>query len=589
MEKLKTVSLCMIVKNEEKFLAQCLNSVKDIIDEFIIVDTGSTDNTVSIANSFGAKVYFYTWNNNFSAARNFSLSKATKDWILLMDGDDVLDEGDKGKVINLINTSKKHGHFFNTLSVVKEDSKDYLYNLNIRLIRNTGEYEFEGAIHEQITHKFQPTDYANFTSEDIRIYHRGYIPEVSDSKKKRERNIGIIKEELKKYPNSSFHNFNLASEYFALMDMKNALIYYDKAYHNMSVTTGYATKLVLKRALCLIEMKEYDKAIDALEEGLSNFKEFTDLQFYKGYTYHKAKKYTLALKSYNKALELGEAPIECAFLNGCGSFRAYHALGDIYLDLEDYEEAILNYKKVLDYTRDNNIIYYQLGTAYKGLYSDSDKVVYELEKNFNLSDIREIFLLAAVLINIQCNEHAIGFIEKASENEASDISCILMGKALFNLNKYNESFISFSRVSYKSIYYDEAIIYLLMIKILEKANINEGEFALIKDEIVRTLMEKINMFNSDKKIEEFTFKNSYLVLSEFIKLLDILISAKEFEVFEKLLPMLNYINNEKILVELSKLYYKHGFKSLAVEEAIRSIKELGVIDEASINILYKEI
>ncbi len=84
------VSLCMIVKNEEDYLPQCLESIKDIVDEIIIVDTGSTDKTVKIAESYGAKVYYFKWNNNFSEARNESLKYATKDWILILDADDEL-------------------------------------------------------------------------------------------------------------------------------------------------------------------------------------------------------------------------------------------------------------------------------------------------------------------------------------------------------------------------------------------------------------------------------------------------------------------------------------------------------------------
>ena len=87
---MKTLSLCMITKNEEKNLSRCLDSIKDIVDEIIIVDTGSTDKTVEIAKSYGAHIYHYDWNNDFSKARNVSLQKATKDWILVLDADEVL-------------------------------------------------------------------------------------------------------------------------------------------------------------------------------------------------------------------------------------------------------------------------------------------------------------------------------------------------------------------------------------------------------------------------------------------------------------------------------------------------------------------
>src|SRR3990167_5438874 len=93
----QTLSLCMIVKNEEKYLEQCLNSVKDLVDEIIIVDTGSTDKTKEIWKKFDfahkIKFFDFKWIDDFSAARNESLKHAAKDWILVLDADEVLDKG----------------------------------------------------------------------------------------------------------------------------------------------------------------------------------------------------------------------------------------------------------------------------------------------------------------------------------------------------------------------------------------------------------------------------------------------------------------------------------------------------------------
>ena len=84
------ISACMMVKNEEEMLPRCLNSIKHLIDELIVVDTGSTDKTIEIAESFGAKIYHHPWENNFSKHRNQSLGYATGDWILLVDADEEL-------------------------------------------------------------------------------------------------------------------------------------------------------------------------------------------------------------------------------------------------------------------------------------------------------------------------------------------------------------------------------------------------------------------------------------------------------------------------------------------------------------------
>mgnify|MGYP003276601355 CR=1 FL=1 len=96
-----TISLCMIVKNEEKVLKRCLDSLSDIMDEIIIVDTGSTDKTKEIAHLYTDKVYDYEWSDDFSAARNYSFSKATMDYIYVADADEVIDDKNRERFIQL--------------------------------------------------------------------------------------------------------------------------------------------------------------------------------------------------------------------------------------------------------------------------------------------------------------------------------------------------------------------------------------------------------------------------------------------------------------------------------------------------------
>lgn len=106
------ISLCMIVKNEEENLGRCLDSVKDIVDEIIIVDTGSKDNTVKVAKQFGANVLFYQWNDDFAAARNFSISMAKHDWIFILDADEELEPINDEQLQKLTQNTRVEGYFF---------------------------------------------------------------------------------------------------------------------------------------------------------------------------------------------------------------------------------------------------------------------------------------------------------------------------------------------------------------------------------------------------------------------------------------------------------------------------------------------
>ena len=90
------ISACMIAKNEEKNIARCINSYKSIVDEIVVIDTGSTDRTIEIAQDLGAVVYNYRWNNDFAAAKNYALSKVNGDWAIVLDADEYFEQAQVG-------------------------------------------------------------------------------------------------------------------------------------------------------------------------------------------------------------------------------------------------------------------------------------------------------------------------------------------------------------------------------------------------------------------------------------------------------------------------------------------------------------
>ena len=134
----------MIVKNEEQHLARCLASIKEACDEIIIVDTGSTDSTISIAQSFGARVYHRTWNNDFAAARNESLIHTNANWVLYIDADEMLVDVDASQLRSMLAHSPEVAAF----GVQVSPMIGWLPYTDFRLWRHDPAIQFVGDIHE---------------------------------------------------------------------------------------------------------------------------------------------------------------------------------------------------------------------------------------------------------------------------------------------------------------------------------------------------------------------------------------------------------------------------------------------------------
>lgn len=165
--KVITISLCMIVKNEEDALENCLSSVAEIVDEIIIVDTGSTDKTKEIAQKFTDNIYDFTWIHDFSAARNFAFSKATKDYIMWLDADDIIRKKDQKKLKELKKTLSKDvdSVMMNYhLGFDSEGQPSFSIRRN-RLVKRSRNFQWIGFVHEYLAVS------GNIFQSDIAITH----------------------------------------------------------------------------------------------------------------------------------------------------------------------------------------------------------------------------------------------------------------------------------------------------------------------------------------------------------------------------------------------------------------------------------
>ena len=181
-----SLSVCLIVKNEEKVLARCLNCAKQFADEIIVVDTGSTDKTKAIARVFTKNVYDFPWINDFSKARNFSFEKATKDYIMWLDADDVVSKENVEKINNLKKSSCPADIYFFKYEIAFDESGNPTFSyFRERIVKRELNFKWEGFVHEAIVPR------GKIERINISIEHR----KISQNPPKR--NLLIYEEKLK--------------------------------------------------------------------------------------------------------------------------------------------------------------------------------------------------------------------------------------------------------------------------------------------------------------------------------------------------------------------------------------------------------
>jgi len=212
-----SLSVCLIVKNEERVLPRCLRSVQELADEIVVVDTGSSDGTVEIAQAHGARVFHYQWHDDFAAARNYAMDQATGDWVLQIDADEEFYRPDLTHLREIIQRDDIDGvhlvlrNFFPSPATQTDESlpdpKNYPHSVNHfpRLVRNRPHIRYSGAIHEG----FRELDHVLVS--DVSIFHYGYAQEDERKNRRFERNREMTLKNVEANPDDPIARYYAAT------------------------------------------------------------------------------------------------------------------------------------------------------------------------------------------------------------------------------------------------------------------------------------------------------------------------------------------------------------------------------------------
>lgn len=340
------ISLCMIVKDEEDVISRCLSSAIELVDEIIILDTGSTDKTLDIINGFNnkkIKVSNFHWINDFSAARNKSLELATYDWVLMLDADEVLKCGSSNNLKNYINETNKKAYTIGIYNHVGKSNVSYT-NVMFRLF-NKLNMSFAGSIHEKLVYNLtEINDYGKIPDEICSIEHFGYSDDLVKRKDKGKRNIELAEIELSKNPQNAFNWYNLGAANMLDQNYDKALDCFSKV-EDLSevVNQSFLIDTFIKKSDCLLRAGKTSELINYVLEMTKNdmLSEYPDGYYFLGKAYVKENRIQEGLKAFNTAISKDNANLSYS-IYGINSFISLIEIGRIKIDLGKMEEGLID-------------------------------------------------------------------------------------------------------------------------------------------------------------------------------------------------------------------------------------------------------
>lgn len=335
-----SLSVCIICKDEEKNIRRCLESIKNIANEIIVVDTGSSDKTIEIVKEYKVTLINHRWNNDFSDARNISIKKATCDWILILDADEEMDRESGLRLLEIIkNHTEYEGLFVSLINVIenREVSKAVVF----RVFKNNFLYRFSGKIHEQILpHIYKYHSQSSILDTDIKILHYGYDLTIDEEMAKLKRNLDILLS-YKEEERDGYYYFALGNEFIMSSDFTACIKSYEKAIELTDFPKEkpiFLPYLLFNLIELLLEIGEIEDANKYFKFYIEYFNDFKELYFLGALSelalkrYYDAKKYMdkyrLVVQSnnlypsnnlegkynmieINKAIELGLFLVRC--------------------------------------------------------------------------------------------------------------------------------------------------------------------------------------------------------------------------------------------------------------------------------------
>jgi glycosyltransferase involved in cell wall biosynthesis len=344
-------SVCLIVRDSAHTLAACLASVKPWLDEIVVVDTGSTDDTIAISRQHGARVFEFPWVDDFSAARNESFRHARGEWLFWMDSDDTIDPANGRRLQALIRSSHRRENLGYVIQVhcpgphlYGEDDRTVVDH--VKLVRKLPNVQFEGRIHEQVLPSIRRLG-GEVCWTDIYVVHSGSDQTAAGRKRKQERDLRILELDLAERPEHPFVLFNLGMTY---ADMDQHLTAIDYLRRSIVVSDPGESQLRKTYALLvssLFHLGRLDDAARSCQEGLNLFPDDPELTFRRAVQAQHERRFEEARANYLRILRHEGGRHFSSIDPGILGFKARQNLAFVMQELGEIDRAEIQWRRIL--------------------------------------------------------------------------------------------------------------------------------------------------------------------------------------------------------------------------------------------------
>ncbi len=345
------LSVCIITKNEEKNMERCLQCLKPYGFEIVVTDTGSTDRTREIALQYTEKVYDFPWCNDFAAAKNFAVSKASYPYVMVIDSDEFLEKLEVDKLSQMIRQYPDKVGRICRRNVFTRNGQQQENQEWINRIFQKDKFHYEGRIHEQVT-AMNGSEYETYQAPVV-IEHTGYDLTAEERKEKANRNFTLLIQELarlEKEENSKENEqipyilYQLGKSCYMAEEYGKACEYFSKGLsYDLNPKLEYVIDMVETYGYALLNSGQADVAL-FFENIYEAFGNSADFQFLMGLIYMNNARFEQAIDEFKKATQHKECRNK-----GVNSYSAYYNIGVIYECLGKKEDAALYYRKCGNY------------------------------------------------------------------------------------------------------------------------------------------------------------------------------------------------------------------------------------------------